>query len=387
MEAFSNTSDLDYLFATLVTLTNSRPLHKRKSVVVFDEVQFFPKARQAIKYFVKDGRYDFIEIGSLISIHRNVSDIVIPSEEECLEMHPMDFEEFCWALGKDATIPFLQSLFEKKRPLISGGSGGAIYREMVMRFRLYLLLGGMPQSIEEYLRTQSFERVDHVKRGIIRLYQQDFNKIDQSGTASKLFTSIPSQLSSNRSRFSISAAAGRMSKNKASRAIRLMEESKVVNIAWRANDPNVGLSLSADLSAFKMFVCDTGLFITLAFWDKSFTENIIYSKLLGGKLSVNLGYVFENAVAQMLVASGNRLFFYTFKAPGEHLYEIDFLLSKRTKICPIEVKSGARKTHTSLDVFCQKFSSRIGQRYLIHDGDLAKDQELLAIPFFMAPFI
>ena len=166
-----------------------------------------------------------------------------------------------------------------------------------------------------------------------------------------------------------------------------MEESKVVNIAWRANDPNVGLSLSADLSAFKMFVCDTGLFITLAFWDKSFTENIIYSKLLGGKLSVNLGYVFENAVAQMLVASGNRLFFYTFKAPGEHLYEIDFLLSKRTKICPIEVKSGARKTHTSLDVFCQKFSSRIGQRYLIHDGDLAKDQELLAIPFFMAPFI
>lgn len=378
---FNDLMNLDYIFLYLQNIYH-KVLYSRESVIIFDEVQQCPKARQAIKYLVKDGRYDYIETGSLISIRKNTKDISIPSEEFRVEMFPMDYEEFRWALGDTDGMALMQQTFEKRMSL-----GESLNRMKMRDLRLYMLVGGMPQAVNEYLDTNNLQMVDHVKRQIIQLYAEDFRKIDPTGKISKLFMSIPSQLSRNVMRYQPTSVVGKLSSEKIEEMILCLEDSKTVNIANHASDPNVGLSLTADYGKYKLYVGDTGLFITLAFWDKDFTENIIYEKLLSDKLSAIMGYIYENLVAQMLRAMGDKLFYYTFPKDETHFYEIDFLLSRGNKLCPIEVKSSGYKTHASLDAFCQKYSDRISQRYLIYTKDLQKDEQTILLPVYMTPFV
>ena len=380
-DLFENLMDLDYIFLYLQNIYQTS-LYEHESVIVFDEVQQCPKARQAIKYLVKDGRYDYIETGSLISIHKNTKDINIPSEEHRVEMFPMDYEEFRWALGDETGMSLLKQVFEKRMSL-----GEGINRMKMRDLRLYMLVGVMPQAVNEYLDTKNLQNVDLVKRQIIQLYADDFRKIDPTGRISKLFMSIPSQLSRNLMRYQPTPVVGNIPSDKIDELLLCLEDSKTINIAYHADDPYVGMSLTMDYGKYKLYVGDTGLFVTLAFWDKDFTENIIYNKLLSDKLSANMGYVYENLVAQMLRASGDRLFYYTFPKDKTHFYEIDFLLSRGNKLCPIEVKSSGYKTHASLDAFCRKFSDRIGQRYLIYTKDLQKDEQTLLLPVYMTPLV
>ena len=379
---FEDVSDLNYIFLRLQLIYNVR-LIERQSLIIFDEVQFQPKARQAIKSFVGDHRYDYIETGSLISIRKNTRNILIPSEEEPIDMYPMDYEEFRWALDDTATIPLLRSVWEHPQPLKEA------HRKLMRDFRLYMLVGGMPQAVSAYLDTNNFEAVDKAKRLILNIYDEDFGKIDPSGKAARIFAAIPAQLNSNASRYQISSVIAGTKAEDFIEIISEMEKSKTVNISHHCDDPNVGMSAYEDLSQYKMFVGDTGLFVTLAFKDKDFTENVLYNKLLNDKLSSNLGYLYENIVAQMLVCSGNKLFYHTWPTPsGKHNYEIDFLLSRGTKIVPIEVKSSAYKTHVSMDGFCEKYSSRIANdRYLVYTKDYFKDGTLKYLPPYLAYFL
>lgn len=380
-DLFDNLMDLDYIFLYLQNAYHTS-LHEHESVIVFDEVQQCPKARQAIKYLVKDGRYDYIETGSLISIRKNTKDINIPSEEHRIEMFPMDYEEFRWALGDEADMTLLRQVYEKRMSL-----GDGINRMKMRDLRLYMLVGGMPQAVNEYLDTKSLEKVDRIKRQIIQLYADDFRKIDPSGRISKLFMAIPAQLSGNMMRYRPTSIVGKIPSTKINELLVSLEDSKTINIAYHADDPNIGMSLTANYGKYKLYVGDTGLFVTLVFWDKDFTENIIYDKLLSDKLSANMGYVYENLVAQMLRASGDKLFYYTFPKDETHSYEIDFLISRGNKLCPIEVKSSGYKTHASLDAFCKKYSDRVGQPYLIYTKDLQKDQQTLLLPVYMTPLL
>ena len=378
---FNDLMDLDFIFLQLQTIYNV-VLERRNSVIIFDEVQKCPQARQAIKYLVQDGRYDYIETGSLISIKQNTKDITIPSEEERIDMYPMDFEEFRWALEDNVSIPLIKTFYEKRIPL------GAAHRIKQKDLRLYMLVGGMPQAVNEYLNTNNLEKVDIVKRRIIQLYADDFLKIDSTGKLGKLFMAIPAQLSKNTSRYYTNSVVGELEKKKEEEMLVNLEDSKTVLISYHADDPNVGMSFTKDVSRYKLFISDTGLFITMVFWDKEFTENIIYQKLLADKLEANLGYVYENLVAQMLTASGNKLYYYTFSKDEKHVYEIDFLLSRGNKICPIEVKSSGYKTHVSLDAFRAKYSSRIQNSYLLYTKDFQKgENELLYLPFYMTGLI
>ena len=382
-DLFNDISDLDYIFMRLQMMYKVT-LKSRASVIIFDEVQKCPNARQAIKYLVEDGRYDYIETGSLLSIKQNVKDIIIPSEEDELTLNPLDYEEFKWALGDEVSIPMLRKFFEKRKSM-----GDEANRNLMRDFRLYMLVGGMPQAVKTYLETKNMGRVDQAKRRIIRLYEKDFMKIDPSGMASKLFMAIPSELTRNASRYTVNAPTdGDGRHDRLMEVIFDMQDSMVVNMAYHANDPNVGMALHKDTNRYKMFMADTGLFITLAFWDKKFTENIIYEKLLSDKLSADLGYVYENIVAQMLKANGHELYYYTWPSEtSNHLYEVDFLLSTGTKIEPIEVKSSGYKTHKSLDLFCEKFSSRVNKRYLIYTKDLGKEENIIYLPAYMTLFL
>lgn len=382
-EAVDNIADRDNFFMQLQFIYGVT-LYERRSVIIFDEVQRCPQVRQAIKYLVKDHRYDFIETGSLLSIKKNTQNIVIPSEETRLTMYPMDYEEFRWALGDYATIPLLSSAFEQRQSL-----GDAVTRKLMRDFRLYMLVGGMPQAVDTYLTTNNLSLVDATKREIIELYNDDFIKIDPSGKASKMFSAIPAQLTKNASRYQTVSILGRSeAKGIMDKLLKNLEDSLTVNFAHHADDPNVGMPMHTDYSQYKMYVGDTGLFITLAFWDKSATDNVIYQKLLSDKLSADLGYVYENVVAQILTASGNRLFYHTWPtASGKHNYEVDFILSKGSKIFPIEVKSSGYKNHVSLDMFRKKFSDRIGHSYLVYTKDLRKELDLTLLPVFMTPVL
>ena len=377
---FSDLMNKDYIFLQLQAIYNV-VLKERNSVIIFDEVQKCPLARQAIKYLVKDGRYDYIETGSLISIKKNTKNITIPSEEERVTLYPMDYEEFRWALGDEASVSLLRTFYEKRLPLDKA------HRDKMRDFRLYMLVGGMPQAVKAYIETNNFSLVDHVKRGIIKVYQEDFQKLDGSGRLETLFMEIPSQLSQTNNRYKPYAVLGDVDDDKLLEFLKDLEDSKTTLFSYHSNDPNVGMSLTKDISKFKIFCADTGLFVTLAFWDKDHTENIIYQKLLNDKLSTNLGYVYENVIAQMLAASGNKLFYYTWPKDGTHSYEIDFLLSRGAKLHPIEVKSSGYKTHKSLDVFCQKYSHIVEKRYLIYTKDLKKDEDTLMLPVYMTPFL
>lgn len=378
---FDDLTDLNYIFLRLQAIYHVA-LHARRSVIVFDEVQLCPSARQSIKHLVKDGRYDYIETGSLISIRKNTENIIIPSEETRIEMYPMDYEEFRWAVGDTATVPLLRQFFDKQLPLAQA------LRKSMRDFRLYILVGGMPQAVNECLDTNNLSMVDAVKREIIELYFDDFLKIDPSGRASQLFRAIPSQLTNNSSRYNVGNVLTDGERKNLVEVLRAMKDSMVVNFSYHANDPHVGLPMNVDEERYKMFVGDTGLFVTLAFWDKDVTENIIYQKLLSDKLSANLGYVYENVVAQMLVATGNKLFYHVWPTgKGNHNYEVDFLLSRGSKLWPLEVKSSGYNTHASLDNFCKKFSERIGERYLIYTKDFKKDGATTLLPVPMTMFL
>ena len=378
---FDDLNDLDHIFLRLQAIYNV-VLEKRQSVIIFDEVQECPKARQAIKTLVGDHRYDYIETGSLISIRKKSQNIIIPSEETRIEMYPMDYEEFRWALGDEATVPLLRQFYENRLPL------GQALRKSMRDFRLYMLVGGMPQAVNEYLDTNNLSRVDKVKRGIIDLYIEDFGKIDPSGRAARLFQAIPSELSKNASRYQVASVLSDSERKNLDEVLEKMRESMTVNFAYHSDDPNVGLALNCDVNQYKMFVGDTGLFVTLAFWDKDVTENLIYEKLLSDKLSANMGYVYENIVAQMLTAAGNKLFYHTWPTEsGKHNYEVDFLLSRGAKLWPLEVKSSGYKTHASLDAFCKKFSARVGDRFLVYTKDLRKDGAVTLLPVMMTMFI
>lgn len=325
---FDDISDLNYLFLQL-QLQYRVDLHERKSVIIFDEVQLCPKARQAIKALVEDRRYDYIETGSLISIKKNVKDILIPSEERRLNMYPMDYEEFLWAVGDQTTFSLLA-----------------------------------------------------------KCYESDFAKIDATGRLAMLFDAIPAELNKNAARYQVNSVLGGEKIEKVLELIAELKDSKTVLVSYNVNDPNAGMSNTKDLSRFKLFLCDTGLFVTLMFKDRDFTENEIYEKLLSDKLSVNLGYLYENAVACCLAVNGNELFYHTImNETSKHNYEIDFLLAKKNKIIPIEVKSSGYKTHKSLDVFTEKFSDRILCRYLVYTKDISKEQDIFCIPVYMVPFL
>lgn len=376
---FEDISDLNYFFLRLQVLCNVQ-LKERKSVIVFDEVQLLPLARQAIKHLVADGRYDYIETGSLISIKRHVEHIVIPSEERRVRLYPLDYEEFRWALGDTATIPLLKIAYSDRKQL-----GDVVNRKLMRDFRLYMLVGGMPQAVSRFIESNDMVAVDRVKRDIIQLYEDDFRKIDPSGRISMLFDAIPGELGKNTSRYQVSGVIGRGTSDEVvARFMAELEASMTVNMVYHANDPGAGMSLNKDIARYRMYLADTGLFVTLAFKDKDFTENIIYRKLLSDKLDANLGHVYENIVAQMLKAAGHELYYYTFPTEsGKHNYEIDFLISDKDKISPIEVKSSGYKTHTSLDAFCRKFSKRIRNKYLIYTKDLYKDRDVLYLPAYM----
>ena len=377
---FNDLMNKDFIFLQLQSLYNV-VLKERKSAIIFDEVQNCPLARQAIKYLVKDGRYDYIETGSLISIKKNTSQITLPSEEERVTLYPMDYEEFRWALEDEATMPLLRMFYEKSLPLDKA------HRDKMRDFRLYMLVGGMPQAVNAYLETNNFSMVDRAKRGIIQIYLDDFQKLDPAGRLETLFKEIPSQLSQTNNRFKPYAILGDVNEEKLLELMRNLEDSKTTLFSYHSNDPNVGMSLTKDISKFKIFCADTGLFVTLAFWDKDITENVIYQKLLNDKLSTNLGYVYENVVAQMLAASGNKLFYYTWAKDATHNYEIDFLLSRGAKLQPVEVKSSGYNSHTSLDAFCEKFSHIVDKRYLIYTKDLKQDGQTLLVPVYLTPFL
>lgn len=381
-ELFEDISDLDYLFLQL-QLQYKVDLHERRSLIIFDEVQQCPLARQAIKALVADHRYDYVETGSLISIKRNVKDILIPSEERKISMYPMDHEEFLWAVGDLTTIPLLKKVFDSGKPV-----GVQIHRKLMRDFRLYMLVGGMPQAVNEYIETNNFRKVDQIKRDILNLYEDDFKKIDPTGKLSSLFDAIPAQLNKNASRYQVSSVLNGERAENILESIAELKDSKTVLVSYHANDPNAGMLNNKDLGKFKLFLSDTGLFTTLMFKDRDFTENIIYEKLLNDKLSANLGYLYENAVAQILTANGNALFYHTFMNESTRRnYEIDFILARKNKVCPIEVKSSGYKTHASLDAFSRKFSDRILDKYLIYTKDLAKDEDIFCLPIYLVQFL
>jgi predicted AAA+ superfamily ATPase len=381
-EMFADLNDLDFFFLQL-QLHFGVDLIKRKSLIIFDEVQFCPLARQAIKKLVADGRYDYIETGSLISIKKNTADILIPSEERKLTMYPMDYEEFMWALNERSTVPLLKQAFDSRKPL-----GDALNHDMMRTFRLYMLIGGMPQAVQAYLENNNFQPVDEIKRDILDLYKEDFYKINPSGKLSALFDAIPSELSKHASGYQVSSVLPQDRRSTLSEELSELIASKTVLAAYHATDPSIGLTISRDNTRFRLYLFDTGLMVTQIFRDKSFTDNVIYKKLLGNKLPANLGVLYENVVAQTLAANGHALYYYTFQnETSKRNYEIDFLISMNSKICPIEVKSSGYKAHTSLDLFSKKYSNRIFRKYVIRTKDYLEENEVIYLPIYLAQFL
>jgi hypothetical protein len=381
----SDSADLDLFFAKLV-LFYGTPLTNRKSLIVFDEVQQFPRARQLIKYLVADGRYDYLETGSLIRLKKNVQNIIIPSEEDHIEMFPMDFEEFLWAMGDEVTIPFLRQAFEAKKPL-----GDAVHRKIMNSFRQYLLVGGMPQSVLAYQNGKDFGASDEAKRSILRLYREDVSKF-AAGYEDKVyavFDEIPGQLSKKEKKYKLSAIDKNARLRSYEDSFIWLNEAMVVNTCFNATDPNVGLALSADHATQKCYMADTGLLVTHTFMDGAYTDNELYRAILFDKLDINEGMIMENIVAQMLRFNGHRLYFYS-RCDNEHRenhMEIDFLIAEGKKIAPIEVKSGNYRSHSSLDKFRKKFSDKIGNSYILYTKDVLKKDGILHLPIYMAMFL
>lgn len=377
--------DLDGLF-NLIMVSYGKVLERRKSLIVFDEVQRCPQARQLIKYLVADGRYDYIETGSLISIKKNVKDITIPSEEEAVGMFPMDFEEFCWALGDTMSVDFAHKAFDGMRPM-----GESVHKAVMRRFREYLLVGGMPQAVDAYRKTGDFGKVDHVKRTILKLYGDDISKyagIDAPKVRG-IYNQLPGQLSKKEKKYFLSAVSTDARMREYAESFRWLDESRIVSIARNATDPDIALAISEDYETQKLYSSDTGLLIAQAFASRPYTENELYRALLLDKLSVNEGMVAENAVAQALRTNGVELFFYSRpdKGDGEGRMEIDFLVRRGDSICPVEVKSGAYQHHASLDKFMRKFKGRLGEAYILYTKDVMVKDGIRHLPLYMAMFL
>ena len=349
LECFNDIGNLNIFFLRLQAETGIT-LYEHESLIIFDEVQLFPKARQSIKHLIYDGRYSYLETGSLISIKKNVKDILIPSEEMKIEIYPMDYEEFCDATGSNYKL--LEQIFDCNTAI-----GQATNRKLMRDLRIYMAVGGMPQAVEAYINGKNFSEIDMIKRQIISLYEEDFKKIDASGRISALYHSIPAQLSKDTKKYRITTA------------IRKRNNTK-------------------DFNSYKLYLSDTGLFITLMFIDRPVTENDIYAKLLSDKLPANLGYLYENLVAQMIAASGRELYYHTWeKDDSTHYYEVDFLISEGSKINAFEIKSSGSGNHESIREFCRKFSQNINKAYLISQKDTGKEEDLLLRPFYLMPFL
>lgn len=377
-----DTGDLDLFFAKLSAYRRTT-LYRRESLIIFDEVQQYPRARQLIKYLVTDGRYDYLETGSLIRLKKNVQDIIIPSEEEHIELHPMDFEEFLWAMGDEVTMPLIRQCFEKRQPL-----GAALHRKIMNDFRQYLLVGGMPQSVLAYLDGKNFEASDEAKRRILRLYREDVSKF-APGYEDKVyavFDGIPGQLSKKEKKYKLASLGKNARFRSYEDSFIWLGEAMVVNPCFNATDPNVGLALSADHATQKCYMADTGLLVTHTFMDNAYTDNELYRAVLFDKLDINEGMILENAVAQMLRRNGHKLYFYSRSdsTNRENHMEIDFLITQGKKICPVEVKSGSYRSHSSLDKFRKKFSGKLGQSYILYTKDVMEKDGILHLPVYMA---
>ena len=374
------------LFFNKLSAFYSIQLFDRESIIIFDEVQQFPKARQLVKYLVEDGRYDYLETGSLIRLKKNVEDIIIPSEEEHIEMYTLDFEEFLWALGDEVTFPYIKTCFENKTPI-----GQALHRKIMNQFRQYVLVGGMPQSVNEYLKAYNFEASDIAKRRILQLYRDDVSKFAK-GYENKvfaLFDGIPAQLSKKEKKYTLSSISKSARYRTYEDSFIWLHEAMIVNNCFNATDPNIGLALSADDTTQKCYMADTGLLVTHTFMDVPFTENELYKAILFDKLNINEGMIMENVVAQMLRSKGHKLYFYsrTDKINRENHMEIDFIITEGKKISPIEVKSNNYNSHSSLDKFKNKFSSKIGNSYILYSKDVMIKDGIIHLPFYMAMFL
>ena len=381
----NDSSDLDLFFAKLSAFYATK-LYQRESLIVFDEVQQYPRARQLIKYLVADGRYDFLETGSLIRLKKNVQDIIIPSEEEHIEMFPMDFEEFLWAMGDEVTAPLIKQCFDAKKPL-----GQALHRKIMNDFRQYLLVGGMPQSVLAYLNGKDFEASDTAKRRILKLYRDDVSKF-AAGYEDKVFAvfdGIPGQLSKKEKKYQLSSLSKSARFRTFEDSFIWLNEAMVVNTCFNATDPNVGLALSADHATQKCYMADTGLLVTHTFMENAYTDNELYRAILFDKLDINEGMILENAVAQMLRRNGHKLYFYSRSDSEnrENHIEIDFIISAGKKISPVEVKSGNYRSHASIDKFKKKFSSKIGTPYILYTKDVMEKDGILHLPVYMAMYL
>ena len=381
--------NLDVFFSYLALYYNVT-LYPRDTVIVFDEVQLYPKARAAIKYLVKDGRYDYIETGSLVSINRNVKDIVIPSEEHRINMFPMDFEEFLWAVGDEQLMPFIRMCFEKKQKL------GPLHRKAMSHFRHYMIVGGMPQAVAEYVETNDFMKVDMVKRNILSLYKADIEKyaVGNEIKVKAIFDEIPSALSRHEKKFRLASISNKARYREYESSFFWLAESRVVNICYNSTAPDIGLRMNEERTTLKCYMADTGLLISHAFNLKTIMGNELYLKLALGKLEVNEGMLVENVVAQMLKASGHELFFYSnnSKNSAEDRMEIDFLVSKpvitnRHNISPIEVKFSNSYTITSLNKLRTKFAPMLAESYVLHPADVEVKDGVVYLPLFMASLL
>ncbi len=382
--------DLDTFFLFLSQYYGVK-LVERKSLIIFDEVQLFPRARAALKYLVADGRYDYIETGSLMSIKKNAKEILIPSEERHVRMVPMDFEEFLWAIGSDIAAEFLRTCFEKRLPL-----GQALHRKVMDCFRQYLIVGGMPQAVSEYVATKDFARVDAVKRDILELYRADIVK-HAAGYEMKvesIFDEIPAQLQKHEKKFKLSSLKKAARFREYEDAFFWLTDAMIVNPCYNTTAPNIGLKLNMDRMTLKCYMADTGLLISHAFDENSIVSEELYKKLLFDKLEVNEGMLVENIVAQMLVAGGHKLYFYscpTDTDPASRM-EIDFLIAKskttsRHNISPIEVKSGKNYTLSSMKKFIAKFGEQLDIPYVLHSSDLKVEDGVVFLPLYMAMFL
>lgn len=385
--------DLDNMKSFFMKLTAfyGVKLYDKESLIIFDEVQLFPRARSAIKYLVADGRYDYIETGSLISIKENVKDILIPSEEDFINMYPLDFEEFLWATGNDIMMDLIRDCYARKRPL-----GQALHRKAMDYFRQYMIVGGMPQAVEAFVETTDFDEVDSVKRRILKLYRDDIRK-HAKGYEMKveaIYDELPSQLKNQNRHFKLSSLKQRARFDEYKDAMFWLSDAMIVNHCYNSTEPNVGLSLNMDRSLLKCYMGDTGLLVSHAFDENGIVSEEIYKKLLLDKLEVNMGMIVENAVAQMLVASGHKLFFYANSSRDDvaSRMEIDFLVSKskisnRHNISPIEVKSGKNYTLKSIQKFKAKYAEQTHIPYVLHAGDFKEEDGILFLPLYMTPLL